>query len=231
MFSKKNFKKQNLLDFFETKCVICNFNIGAAASNGPKATEMTYYDFIVQKEHCFLGNTFHPDTLKKPKSMSNIEAYFFSFEKFLKIIALLENRYTSDSDIGEIDDNCLLKFIHENEIESFRELFLNTFKCKVKNFSTLKKTKLHQIKIISFVYQKIMNFPNDELEVKIFASKKFFVGVLNLLYGDVVTHHSHVNGEIFAYAHDFCNFQDTIILCKIFENRATEMAKKIPYKS
>ena len=28
---------------------------------------------------------------------------------------------------------------------------------------------------------------------------------------------------------DICNFQDTIILCEIFENRVTEMAKKFPY--
>ena len=27
----------------------------------------------------------------------------------------------------------------------------------------------------------------------------------NLLFGEVVIHHSHVSGEIFGYAHDFCN--------------------------
>ena len=35
--------------------------------------------------------------------------------------------------------------------------------------------------------------------------KNFLDDVLNLLFGDVVIHHSHATGEIFGYAHDFCN--------------------------
>ena len=50
-----------------------------------------------------------------------------------------------------------------------------------------------------------MDFPNDEFDVKTFVSKNFFDAVLNLLYNGIVIHHLHLNGEIFSYAHDFCN--------------------------
>ena len=32
-----------------------------------------------------------------------------------------------------------------------------------------------------------------------------FNGVLNLMFREVVIHHSHVSGQIVGYAHDFCN--------------------------
>ena len=68
-------------------------------TNEPELEELTYYDFVVQKEHCFLRNIFDPDNLKKSKSMDTIGAYFAAFEKFLKIVVLLENQYTSNSNM------------------------------------------------------------------------------------------------------------------------------------
>ena len=205
MFSKINFKKKNPVDFYKTKYVICNFNIGVATTNELESEEMTYYDFVVQKEHCFLRNIFDQDNLKKSKNMDTIGVYFAAFEKFLKIVALLENQYTSNSNIEDVSEECLIDFFRENQIYCFLELFLDISECDVKNVRALKKTKIHQIKIINFIYKKKMDFPNDEFDVKKFVSKNFFDAVLNLLYNDIVIYYPHLNGEIFGYAHDFCN--------------------------
>ena len=56
-----------------------------------------------------------------------------------------------------------------------------------------KKTKLEQIKMISFVRMRIMDFPGDHFDNKTLASKIFFDSILNLIFGDVVLYHSHVN--------------------------------------
>ena len=79
MFNKISFKKKSPVSFSETKCIIYNFNFDVATTNGPEAEEMTYYNFVIQKEHCFLRNIFDPDTLKKSKNMNSIGAYFQAY--------------------------------------------------------------------------------------------------------------------------------------------------------
>ena len=60
--------------------------------------------------------------------------------------------------------------------------------------------------MISFVYIGIMDFPGDHFNNKALVSKIFFDLALNLIFRDVLLlHHSHINGHIFGYAHDFCN--------------------------
>ena len=78
----------------------------------------------------------------------------------------------------DVEDECLVDFFRENEIYCFRELFLDIYECNVKNVKTLKKTKIHHIKIISFVYKKIMDFPTNEFDAKIFVSKIFYMVIL-----------------------------------------------------
>ena len=86
MRSKQEYKKKNPVDFSSAKCAICNFNIALAANNEPFSQDMTYFSFVVQKEHHFLRNILDPDELKLSKNIKNIEAYFIAFEKFIKII-------------------------------------------------------------------------------------------------------------------------------------------------
>ena len=137
--------------------------------------------------------------------MKTIETYFDSFQKVLRIAGLLDNVYSSESDTEDISHDCIDKFVMENEIESFQDLFFEVAETKVQNVSALKKAKMNQIKIIIFVYKKIMKFPMNELKPQIVVSKNFFDGVLNLLFSDVVIHHSHISRKIISYAHDFCN--------------------------
>ena len=167
--------------------------------------EITCLDFIIKKEHSFLRNIFDPETLSITENLKTVETYFDSFQKVLRIAGLLDNVYSSESDTEDIRYDCIDKFVMENEIESFQDLFLEVAETKVQNVSVLKKAKMNQIKIINFVYKKIMKFPTNELKPQIVVSKNFFYGVLNLLFSDVVIHHSHISRQIISYAHDFCN--------------------------
>ena len=91
MHSKQKYKKKNHVDFSSTKCATCNFNLGLATTKGTFVQDnMTYFAFVVQKEHHFLRNILDPDELKVLKNMKNIESYFSAFEKFIKIFSVLE---------------------------------------------------------------------------------------------------------------------------------------------
>ena len=61
------------------------------------------------------------------------------------------------------------------------------------------------MKMTSFLYMRIMDFPGDHFDNKTLVFQNFFDSVLNLIFGDVVLHHYHINGQIFGYTHDFCN--------------------------
>lgn len=50
-----------------------------------------------------------------------------------------------------------------------------------------------------------MKFPPKRSEIKTLVTKNFFNGVLNLMFGEIVIHHSHVNGQIVGYSHNFYN--------------------------
>ena len=109
---------------------------------------MTYFEFVGQKEHSFLRNIFDPDVISKSEQLKNIKSYYCAFETFIDIVALLENVYTSDSIFTRSERNCLREIFEENDIESFKELCLEISECDVKNVYSLKKTNLHQMKII-----------------------------------------------------------------------------------
>ena len=205
MLTKKSKIKKNPVTWDETKCCLCNFNIGLGTSKGPKSEEMTYLDYVIKKEHCFIRNIFDPDHLSQSKNLKSFETYFESFKLLLRILALLDNVYTNDSDIEDISHECLVQFLSENDIEIFEELFLEVSNTKIENVSTLKNTKLNQIKLISYVYGKIMKFPDHEFKSDVLVTKNFFDRVLNLPFGDVLVHHLDINGEIIGFEHDFCN--------------------------
>ena len=93
-----------------------------------------------------------------------------------------------------IEEDFLAHLLVDNQIASFSELFFEISQTNIKNVRTSKKKKLEQIKLLSFVYMKIMEFPTQNLDNKTLVSKKFFESVLNLLFGDVAMHHSHIDG-------------------------------------
>ena len=61
------------------------------------------------------------------------------------------------------------------------------------------------MQIISFVYNQIVDFPQNKFEIKAVITKTFLDDVKNIFFTSHVIHHSHVTGKIIVYAHDFCN--------------------------
>ena len=179
----------------ETKCVTCNFDIGVGASNGSHSKEMTYLDFVIKKGHTFIRDVFDPEELSKSVEIKTFESYFENFKLFLQILTLLDSSYSSESDIDDVSDECVVNFVDENDTESFNELHLEMANTQVKNVSSLKKTKTGQFKLISYVYTRAMKFITEKFEIKTLMTKKVFNDVINQLYGDFVIHYSHVTGE------------------------------------
>ena len=199
MLTKKKYKRANPIKWGETKCCICNFDLGAGVSNGRKL------DFVIKKVHAFIRYAIDSEHLTLSDKLKTLETYFEKFKLFLQIVAIFYNAYNNESDIDDITHSCIADFVSDNQIESFEEFFLEVSNTQVKNISTLKKTKVNQIKLISFVSDKIMQFPNDEFDANTLVTRNFSDSVLNLLFAYVVIHHSHISGEIIGYSHDFCN--------------------------
>ena len=45
----------------------------------------------------------------------------------------------------------------------------------------------------------------NKFKTEILFSNKLLSNITSIVNNKIVVHHSHVSGEIFGYAHDFCN--------------------------
>ena len=60
------------------------------------------------------------------------------------------------------------------------------------------------LKIYAYLYDELFCFPfNGEFDC--LTSNKFFIHFHNQIKQKLHLHHSHITGEIYGYAHDFCN--------------------------
>ena len=85
LFRKQRFKRDSPIQWVETKCSICNFDLAVGASNGPHEEKMTYFDFVVKKEHSFITNIFDSDELSACYKIKTLKNYFKNFKFFLQI--------------------------------------------------------------------------------------------------------------------------------------------------
>ena len=162
-------------------------------------------DFVIEKKHSFIRNIFDTEDLTLSKNIKTLEKYDASFKKMLRIVVLLNEIYSKDTDVGEISDVCIAEFLDEYEFDSFEDLCLDIENTQVKNarWDNRKDFKLN--KVITFVYSPIMDFSDNKFEIKTVATKYIFNNFRDLIYGGYVTHHSHVTGEVIGHAQDFCN--------------------------
>ena len=83
------------------------------------------------------------------------------------------SRYSKESNIEDISDDCIAQSVEENCFNNFEKLFSEMDKADIKNIGWQKR-KNHGIKT---------------------AVTKFFLNdIMNLMFGNVVVHHSHVIG-------------------------------------
>ena len=110
----------------------------------------------------------------------------------MKILAKLsivpiDKYYGIDSDICNIDHDCMVQFLTRDVDEvygSFEELFDAIGKTKIKTSRFTKKkgdmNSLHLNKTILFVYFKIMKFPAKERIEETMVSSNFLKSVTNI---------------------------------------------------
>ena len=82
----------------------------------------TYLDFVIVKEHAFIRNVF--DHVELKQSIKAYEKHHESFRKMFQVVVLLNTSYSNESDIEDISDDCIAKFVSEMNVESFSDLFL-----------------------------------------------------------------------------------------------------------
>ena len=136
-----------------------------------------YLDFILAEEHPFIRNIFDHDELKHSKSIKIYEKYHESFRKMLQIVFLLNTRYSNESDIEYILDDCIAEFVNEMNFESFPDLFLEIENTEVKNIGKEHRKDIKLIKLFTFVYFSVMDFPENKFEIKTVAIKFFFSSI------------------------------------------------------
>ena len=77
-------------------------------------------------------------------------------------------------------------------------------KTEIKNSNAFNVPKFN-LKVYAYVYDELINFPTSDIEYETITANKFFINVHRLIRVKFHLHHSHIPGEIFGYAHDFCN--------------------------
>ena len=153
---------------------------------------MTYLDFVIGKEHLFLRHLFDKDLLNEFDRAKNLTTYHENFIKITNCVRLLCEYYSMDSDIEDINHDCLEHFLRvdlNDEFISFEEVY----------------EAINKQEKISFVNFNIMKIPNNHQIDGLPISSNFLTNIKNILFNAKVNlHHSHITGEIIGYAHVFC---------------------------
>ena len=85
------------------------------------------------KEHAFIRNIFDNDQLGSSDNIKTFEKYHESFRLFLQIVLLLNSRYSKESNVEDISDDCIVQFVEENCFDNFEGLFSELDKTEIKN--------------------------------------------------------------------------------------------------
>lgn len=90
----------------------------------------------------------------------------------LQIVVLLYTNYSSESDIEDILDDWIAEFVSEMNFESFSDFFLETENTEVKNIGWENRKDIKLIKLITFAFLSVMDFPENKFQTKTVVTKK-----------------------------------------------------------
>ena len=107
------------------------------------------------------------------KPISAVENYHVAFKKMLRVSSLLYSLYSSESDIENIMDDCIVEFLEETVFTDFAEVFLEISNTKIKNIRWDNRKDKKNLQIISFLYNQILDFPQNKFEIKAVITKTF----------------------------------------------------------
>ena len=201
---KMKFEMDHKVDMQKSKCCICKFPLRLNITEFDNNTEITYGDFIVRYEYKFLRNILKEEDLFG--QIENLQAYYDFFKNFINVcIGLLS---FLNANRREILNEAVEEFIQDefsdmtvHEIKNFIQ------KTDIKNALSQSKGEVYKfnLKLYAFVYDTLSFLPKTDFEYDTVTSDRFFVHVHRLIKGKNHLHHSHVTGNIYGYAHDFCN--------------------------
>ena len=205
-----NFNRNNPVTT-ESKCCICKFRLDVMprSSNLKEKNEMSYIDFLVGKEHAFFRNIYDEIDLKNCKNLCSFQNYYETMVFYTHLVHVAENEIKTAISYEDISDDKLRDFLTEkcpaysdcNELVDEIKAFdvKNTGKTKVPKFT---------LKMYAFIYKILMDFPPCKFdEIKTVTTRGLFSKFYKVLASKIDIHHSHVTGEIYGHAHDFCNWQ------------------------
>ena len=154
----------------------------------PDPNKMTYYDFIIIKEHNFLRNIYDPYVLTKSKNIKNIRNFYNAFRFFVRVAFILYDFYDKQSNIIFINHEPIYELINDycQDLDSFSYLFKKIYDISIKNLGRKINKRLCQV--IDFVCIKIMQFPSEQFFAPSIVTKNFFSNVINIMDGKSLLH-------------------------------------------
>ena len=194
----------------DTKCVICHFPMQKQIKGLEyDENEQSYLDFLIRKEHSFIGNIFDEKELKQCKNISTLKNYHEAMSLYCNIIKNAEQEIKCISCYDQIYDDRLRDFLKENApayeddivrlVEDIKEVKISYSKAKVPKFT---------MQVYHYFYDMLTDFPACKFEdLKTVTTRGFLVNLYKVLNAKVHIHHSHVTGDIVGYSHDFCNWK------------------------
>ena len=197
--AKLRYESQNPIDWKKGKCAICKFPLKIQPTNFQTLDdEMSFGDFVIRYEHKFLRNIYTEKEVDYSYHIKDLESYCEIFEKYIEIcvglLALL-NIVQRNNFINLFTEEFVEDMFPGEDIGKIKNTINKT---EIKNLNVFNVPKFN-LKVYAYVYDELINFPASDNEYK------FFRNVHRLIRGKFYLHHSHITGEIFGYAHDFCN--------------------------
>ena len=144
--------------------------------------------------------------LKMSKNVKDIDNYFITFVKFLKIVIYLQNALNCHDKRDECLDEELLEFCCEEcaDSENFDDIKSEIKDTEIKS-NRKSKTSRFTLQTYAFAYYKIMDFPhNIKYGNSVLITQDFFENIQRIIIVKIHPHHSHSTGETLGYAHGFC---------------------------
>ena len=174
-----------------TKCSVYDFNLDPYSNNG-------WFDHVAKSEHLSLRNIYSPAEMIL-MGVDNFLEYRDDLISMLNIVSEFEEALQDGQPSEDV-----INFI---DFDWFAETFFD-IKERVEKISLPKKLFIKyslKEKAISFLYSNMINFRETNKITGVPMSKKFLSNLTGILTKTKCAHHSHITGNIYGYAHTFCN--------------------------
>ena len=175
---------------------------------------MSYGDFYVRYEHKFLRNIYSNEQLESAPQIKTLLEYYKTFQEFIKICVSLQLVLVSHVNFDDLDDNDheLKDFLQNkcaDHYDNLDELRIAIEGTQIKNIvrNTPYKIPRFNLKLYTFVCDKLVEFPESDIAYDTVTTNNFFRNVYHMIKVKMYLHHSLVTDEILGYVHDFCNWR------------------------